>query len=470
MWFLPTYGRPARCQEALDSIIKAGCKTPGLVVVDGDGSDGYADLRLPGGWQLVRLLDKRRGLLATLNYMFESYPNEPWYGYLNDDFIVHTPGWDEALIVAAGLRGMSNSNDGNWQSGKRMAGGLCFGGDFLRALGWWSPPGLWHCYADDTWEAVARAVDNWKTVSSILIEHRHVFNHKAADDATYRVAYSKFDQDKEAFEKFKAAGGLTAAIERVRALFAPEIELGRKRLERARTRSVMICTPIARDPVWQYTLALYDTGITMMQQGIKHCVQTVIGSSNLPRARNELVARFLASRCTDMIFIDDDMSWSPQAIIRLLASEQPIIGAAGRKRVDKPNTDVGVWCAHFPKNAEMRLIGDGHGAIEVVRVGTGFLKISREALLHLIALHPEWKKPGRSDLPKDVRDNYYHFFRFSDDDELGEDFAFCDRWRDAGGRVWIDPEIHLGHVGTKEYGGAIIELMSDVEPAAQEAA
>ena len=33
-WFLPTYKRPQRCQEALDSIAKGG-PSKGVVVVDG---------------------------------------------------------------------------------------------------------------------------------------------------------------------------------------------------------------------------------------------------------------------------------------------------------------------------------------------------------------------------------------------------------------------------------------------------
>jgi hypothetical protein len=37
----------------------------------------------------------------------------------------------------------------------------------------------------------------------------------------------------------------------------------------------------------------------------------------------------------------------------------------------------------------------------------------------------------------------------------GEDFSFCRRWRAIGGRVWLDPELELHHVGFKTFSGRI---------------
>jgi hypothetical protein len=459
MWVVPTYGRPDRCQDLLDSITAVGCATPGLVVVDGDGSEAYRSLRLPNGWQIERLLDKRRGLLATLNHVFETHRDEPWYGFLNDDFIVHTPGWDRTLIAAAGSRGMANSNDG-WQGNKRMCGALVFGGELLRALGWWAPPGLWHCFADDIWEAIGREVNNWKYCGNVLVEHRHHLNGRAANDATYAVGYAKFADDEKVHDAF-VAKDLQPAIIRVRALFAPDIAEGARALQYARSRKLMIATPIAREVAPQHYLSMIETVGELERIGLSYAVQTVIGSSNLPRARNELCARFLASNCTDLLFIDDDIRFSPTAVLRLLSSEQAFIAGVGRKRSDVPTTDLGSWCTHFLPGSDGALVSDGRNGIEVMRVGTGFLKLKREVFETLIKANPDWKRPGRHDMPEKVRANYYRFFAFAEDnDEMGEDYVFCDRWRAEGGRIWIDPSLDLGHIGTKEFGGAIAELMS----------
>jgi hypothetical protein len=65
------------------------------------------------------------------------------------------------------------------------------------------------------------------------------------------------------------------------------------RLDRLKSRTVMICTPIARAPVWQYTVALAETCVLLQGLGVQFDYNSFVGISNLPRARNMLAARFL---------------------------------------------------------------------------------------------------------------------------------------------------------------------------------
>lgn len=463
MWVLPTYDRPGRCQETLDSIIAAGVTTPGLVLVDGSTDPAYDALRLPDGWSVHRYV-VNRGVCSVLNAAFHTHPHEPWYGFITDDSIVQTPGWDTALVRAAGSTGFANSADG-WQAQKRMHGAAVFGGDLLRALTWWAPPGLVHSFVDDAWEKIARALDNWRHVPQVMVEHRHVRNAKAPNDASYRKAYASFEDDRATFRRLTLEE-IPAAIGRAIPVVVGD-DPERRRLARAKSRSVMIATPIARHPCWQYTLALTDTVLALQEAGIPHARQFVLGSSNLPRARNELCARFLASPCTDLLFIDDDMGWKAESVIRLLASDKPVAGVVGRKKVDKPNSDADVWCASPDCDpAGLGLVQDDMGFVRFKRVGTGFLKIARSAFQKLIAAHPDWKRTGHAGMPDEVKENYYRFFAFGDDEyETGEDFQFCNAWRAEGGEIWVDPEQELSHVGEKAYTGAIAELMQPVEVA-----
>jgi glycosyltransferase involved in cell wall biosynthesis len=243
------------------------------------------------------------------------------------------------------------------------------------------------------------------------------------------------------------------------------------RLVRARSRSVFICTPVARHPVRQYTMALAKTLVHLQQLGIRSWMQFVVGNSNLPRARNELVAAFLASDYDDMVFIDDDMGWQPNDLVRLLASDKDLIGAVGCKKVVRPDTDPARWCL---RALDGPLVQDAMGAIEVEAVGTGFLKIGRPVLEAMIAAHPDWKRRGWPNMPEAVRAKYHQFFRFdpNDAEEIGEDIAFCREWRGLGGSVWVDPTIRLIHVGEYEYAGdleALLEAMpsSDEREAAE---
>ena len=53
----------------------------------------------------------------------------------------------------------------------------------------------------------------------------------------------------------------------------------------------------------------------------------------------------------------------------------------------------------------------------------------------------------------------YSFFDFlsTPGGYIGEDYLFCDRAREQGFEVWIDPTIKLAHVGVHEYEGCFGE-------------
>lgn len=232
-------------------------------------------------------------------------------------------------------------------------------------------------------------------------------------------------------------------------------DAARLSLEAARARSVLICTPMGGTPAPDYVVSLANTIRTLHQLGIRQECRFVIGSSNLPRARNQLAAELLASDFTDLLFVDDDMSWRADAVVRLLASEHWVVGAAGRKKCDKPNTDGDVWCVKWLSETMRQ---DRLGAIEVAGVGTGFLRVAREALEAMILRRPGLLRRGEL-VPGCP--TYHRFFYWGDDGhrEQSEDFQFCEDWRAVGGEVWIDPKIELGHVGRKNYRGCIDEIL-----------
>jgi hypothetical protein len=146
------------------------------------------------------------------------------------------------------------------------------------------------------------------------------------------------------------------------------------RLDRLKSRTVMICTPIARAPVWQYTIALAETCVLLQGLGVQFDYNSFVGISNLPRARNMLAARFLASGATDLMFIDDDIGWDQNDVTRLLASEQPLIAGTYRRKNDNDQGIAG-WCCEFLPDATQELRVDAMGNIEAARVGTGFMRV-----------------------------------------------------------------------------------------------
>ena len=224
----------------------------------------------------------------------------------------------------------------------------------------------------------------------------------------------------------------------------------------------MICTPVARNAVWQYTAALASTLLFLQEIGIRVTFQFVVGSSVVSKARNELCAQFLASDFTDLLFIDDDMEWSPNGVLRLLGSDKPLIGGVGRMRVQKPNSDPNVWCWRPLHNERGELRQDDMGAIEAKGFGAAFMLINRRVFADMIEAHPEWKRSGADDWSPELRAHYFEFFRQNHEGQHGEtseDYVFCDRWRTLGNSVWVDPTIRLGHVGSWNFSGAVEETL-----------
>ena len=153
---------------------------------------------------------------------------------------------------------------------------------------------------------------------------------------------------------------------------------------------------------------------------------------------------FLKSDCDHLLFIDSDMNFEPDSVLRLLAWNQtkPIVGGAYEARKDGK-----IYILSLDGDKE-HIQMDAMGNVKARRIATGFMMIQRKVFEKLQEMHPEWRHKDNTS------DDYLHsFFDFKVTPEgyIGEDFLFCDRAQEAGFSVWIDPTIKLGHMGVHEY-------------------
>lgn len=484
MWLLPSRGRPASLARFFDAYRHTGGSTPGVVLVSQWDQPNYGGIDLPLGWSLAVTNHESQG--DKLAEIWDQVKDCAWLGLIGDDCVPMTPGWDKALLDALDGANFVSCND-DWLAPHRAANCWVMSGELVRRVGYIFPPGLQHLFVDDVWETIGRETRCWACRMDILVKHQHVLAGQAAADDTHRLVYGSdtsdtgaglWPQDGATYQRWLNEGGAARAIAAVRELRAGHADtpIGEvtnrleidpeqgKRLEYCRGRSVMLLTPIHERPAWQFTVAYAETLVMLEQLRIRYASRFVVGSSNLPKARNILAARFLASGLDDCLMIDDDMGWTANSALRLMASDQPLIAGVGRKKVDKPNTDPNVWCCHFDPAEGGRLQQDQMGNVKLPRVGTGFMKISRVVFEQMMAAHPEWKREGDPAMEPAVRQNYYQFFKFDDERELGEDYLFCERWRELGGEVYIDPSILLSHTGQHSWSGRISELMVPAEP------
>lgn len=236
-------------------------------------------------------------------------------------------------------------------------------------------------------------------------------------------------------------------------------ETQQERLARARAQSVMLLTPMARDPKRQFTVSMIDTVLLLERLQIPFELHWVAGNSNLPRARNELAAAFLASKHNQSIWIDDDMGWKAGDVVRLLASDKDFIGGVGRKKVPSPDNSAETWCCRFAKDEPIEQ--DDIGALRVNGIGTGFVKMSRKVYETVAEAMPDLKRPGPPSMPEKVREQMHAFFQFVDAPTqlMSEDYLFCELWKQQGGKIWADPKIELIHVGDHEFKGTIESML-----------
>lgn len=168
------------------------------------------------------------------------------------------------------------------------------------------------------------------------------------------------------------------------------------------------------------------------------------GSSIITRARNYLVKYFMDSDATDMLFIDADVRFKADDVIRILAMSdgKDVVCGSYPRRGGKTSffTDI-----DFGPNDDVYF---DDGLLRVKRIGTGFMLIRKHVIEKLIAAHPEWA------YHVDIDDStHYSIFDFKSTPKgyVGEDYLFCDRVREHGMTVHLDPDINLGHFGTNEW-------------------
>lgn len=215
-------------------------------------------------------------------------------------------------------------------------------------------------------------------------------------------------------------------------------------------KSVFIALP-AYDFKVSLKLAISLARFTQIagHHGITVQIGSICGCSVVSRARNLLVQDLLESECDYLLFIDSDINFEPEHILRLLAwGSDPKKGiVAGVPRTRSENK-VYIADLDYDENGELTM--NGMGLVRGKRVATAFMLIRREVFVTMAAAHPEWVyKDQRSDrmIP------CLFDFQLTEEGYMGEDFLFCDRARELGFEVWIDPTIKLGHMGVQEYEG-----------------
>lgn len=220
--------------------------------------------------------------------------------------------------------------------------------------------------------------------------------------------------------------------------------------------------------------------------------------SLVTRARNNLVAKALSRKdVTHVIFIDNDISWDPMSIIKLLIADKPVIGGVyplkhyfwNKLLKDDANpynsNIIQSWVNHKNESQLKDIVSDNsliqhkllkyninylssgtliidNNLAKVKHAATGFLMIQRDVFHKMFQAFPSTKYTDDVSFLEPAENEYaYALFDccVEDGHYLSEDWVFCSRWTKMGGDIWIDVSINLTHTGIESFNGNYVSTI-----------
>jgi hypothetical protein len=144
-------------------------------------------------------------------------------------------------------------------------------------------------------------------------------------------------------------------------------------------------------------------------------------------ARNKIVEQTLTDPSyTHLLFLDDDMTFEPDFLTRLLSNDSDIVGGLAFKRTKdyQPcvyrKNEKGEYCPILPEVFQ-----------EVDVIGTAGMLIKTE-------------------LFKKIKFPWFENFYDKEGKNWSVDFDFCIKAKKQGFKIFVDPEAEMGHIGMSD--------------------
>lgn len=198
---------------------------------------------------------------------------------------------------------------------------------------------------------------------------------------------------------------------------------------------VIFCVPTLTRPHPETQRCMAESMPLITAAGWEADVVAEVGCPYISAARAIMLRKALDAKADVIVFIDHDLSWKPENLLTLIETEGDVV--AGTYRFKKPGDHyMGQPLPGLDGLPQVR----ADGAIRAHSVPAGFLKITKECVNAFIGAHPELLYGDRFAPHIDLFNHgawqgvWY-----------GEDYAFCRRWRDLGGEIWLLPELEIDH-------------------------
>jgi hypothetical protein len=240
------------------------------------------------------------------------------------------------------------------------------------------------------------------------------------------------------------------------------------------TTSLFLSTPCYGGLCLQkYTESVLGLQVLASQVGVQLYIDTIENESLVQRARNVAVGRFMQkSDAQYFMFIDADVHFDPQSVIRLIQSGHELSVACYPKKFVDWNQAAGAVKKGDERNMAMlsaslvvnfgaEKVAIVNGFAPVLDGPTGFMLVKRCVFEKMEKAYPELNCVN--DHQNRDFDTYHAAFDCMIDPTtrryLSEDYAFCRRWQQMGGKIYADTCTTLGHVGNLPFNGQLSERL-----------
>jgi hypothetical protein len=241
--------------------------------------------------------------------------------------------------------------------------------------------------------------------------------------------------------------------------------------------SIMVATPVHSECSIHYTQALLELQQLCIKNKIK-VTFSLVKSSLVTQGRNLCVAGFLESDFTHLLFIDSDIYFKADSIMEMLKKDKEVLSIPyplktmmwdklykkiQEGKIEK-SSDLKKWLNTYPMKVEnYEDIQIDNGVMEVTHSPTGCMMIKRVVFDKMIKAYPDKNIVQKTVINGEYvdRPNLWNFFDTLHDPVtktyMGEDFAFCKRWKDIGGKCYAYVNDTIIHVGEHQYEGCFAD-------------
>lgn len=221
--------------------------------------------------------------------------------------------------------------------------------------------------------------------------------------------------------------------------------------KKGRGKKVVFCTPTLSRPHPAYFDAMKASAPVLDAAGWDHNITWMIGCAYISAARSIMLRKALTAGADVVVFIDHDMSWAPKDLLTLLETEGDVVAGTYRFKFDNEEFMGRFWPG--PDHGKP-LVRESDGAVKMVCVPAGFLKVTRNAVNKFMRKYPELNYGEECGPSTDLFQHGAHEGVW-----FGEDYAFSRRWN-AIGDIWCVPTLELvHHEKDKSYGGTYHDFL-----------